>query len=62
MSHLFSQGFVAAEAFIKDEWYRERLNPKLPESIKLLTPKERPDPSNYHVVYAIATTKNIPDE
>ncbi|OQJ92870.1 sporadically distributed protein, TIGR04141 family [Vibrio parahaemolyticus] len=62
LSHLFSQGFVAAEAFIKDEWYRERLNPKLPESIKLQTPKERPDPSNYHVVYAIATKKNIPDE
>jgi uncharacterized protein (TIGR04141 family) len=62
LSHLFSQGFVAAEAFIKDEWYRERLNPKLPASIKLQTPKDRPDPSNYHVVYAIATTKNIPDE
>ncbi len=62
LSHLFSQGFVAAEAFIKDEWYRERLNPKLPASIKLQTPKERPEPSNYHVVYAIATTKNIPDE
>ncbi|MCT8124706.1 TIGR04141 family sporadically distributed protein [Alishewanella sp. BS5-314] len=62
LSHLFSQGFVAAEAFIKDSEYREKLNPKLPASIKLIDPKERPDPSKYRVVYAIATTKNIPAE
>lgn len=62
LSHLFSQGFVAAEAFIKDPEYRERLNPKLPASIKLIDPKLRPDPSNYRIVYAIATNKNIPNE
>lgn len=62
LSHLFSQGFVAAEAFIKDSDYREKLNPKLPTSIKLADPKPRPDPSNYRVVYAIATTKDIPEE
>ncbi|WP_215397301.1 TIGR04141 family sporadically distributed protein [Rheinheimera oceanensis] len=62
LSHLFSQGFVAAEAFIKDSEYREKLNPKLPASIKLVDPKERPDPSKYRVVYAIATTKDIPAE
>ncbi len=62
LSHLFSQGFVAAEAFIKDSDYREKLNPKLPASIKLSDPKLRPDPSEYRVVYAIATKKNIPIE
>lgn len=62
LSHLFSQGFVAAEAFIKDSEYREKLNPKLPASIKLIDPKLRPDPSKYRIVYAIATTKNIPEE
>lgn len=62
LSHLFSQGFVAAEAFIKDSDYREKLNPKLPLSIKLADPKIRPDPNKYRVVYAIATTKNIPEE
>ncbi|QLE98093.1 TIGR04141 family sporadically distributed protein [Neptunomonas phycophila] len=62
LSHLFSQGFVAAEAFIKDSDYREKLNPKLPASIKLADPKPRPDPSKYRVVYAIATTKDIPKE
>lgn len=60
LSHLFSQGFVAAEAFIKDSDYREKLNPKLPGSIKLIDPKKRPDPSKYGVVYAIATTKDLP--
>lgn len=62
LSHLFSQGFVAAEAFIKDSDYREKLNPKLPASIKLTDPKLRPDPSKYRLVYAIATTKDIPAE
>lgn len=62
LSHLFSQGFVAAEAFVKDSWYREQLNPKLPASIKLVNAKARPNPSQYKVVYAIATEKNIPDE
>lgn len=62
LSHLFSQGLVAAEAFIKDSWYREQLNPKLPISIKLDDPKIRPTPSRYNIVYAIATNKNIPNE
>ncbi|MFP3355344.1 TIGR04141 family sporadically distributed protein, partial [Pseudoalteromonas sp. SIMBA_153] len=42
--------------------YRERLNPKLPDSIKLADAKARPDPQNYSVVYAIATKKKIPEE
>ncbi|MGI2151228.1 TIGR04141 family sporadically distributed protein [Shewanella baltica] len=62
LSHLFSQGFVAAEAFVKDSWYREQLNPKLPTSIKLSDPKARPNPSNYNIVYAIATEKKIPND
>lgn len=62
LSHLFSQGFVAAEAFIKDSDYREKLNPKLPDSIKLSDPKLRPDPNKYTIVYAIATKKDIPNE
>lgn len=62
LSHLFSQGFVAAEAFIKDSDFREKLNPKLPISIKLSNPALRPDPSRYKIVYAIATNKNIPEE
>jgi uncharacterized protein (TIGR04141 family) len=62
LSHLFSQGFVAAEAFIKDIDYRVKLNPKLPNSIKLQNPQLRPNPNDYNVVYGIATKKNIPEE
>jgi len=62
LSHLFSQGFVSAEAFIKDTWYRSQLNPKLPSSIKLKDPTIRPTPSNYTIVYAIATEKDLPKE
>ncbi len=62
LSHLFSQGFVAAEAFIKDSDYRQKLNPKLPNSIKLKKPQLRPNPNDYSVVYAIATKKNLPNE
>lgn len=62
LSHLFSQGFVSAEAFIKDTWYRSQLNPKLPSSIKLKDPTIRPTPSNYTIVYAIATEKDLPNE
>ena len=62
LSHLFAQGLIAAEAFVKDAWYRKQLNPKLPDSIKLADPEARPEPKNYRVVYAIATDKSIPNE
>ncbi|MBV6748953.1 TIGR04141 family sporadically distributed protein [Pseudomonas chlororaphis] len=62
LSHLFSQGCVSAEAFIVDSEFRQKLNLKLPPSIKLSDPDSRPNPSDYQVVYAIATTKKLPDE
>ncbi|MCG7978163.1 MAG: TIGR04141 family sporadically distributed protein [Candidatus Thiodiazotropha endolucinida] len=62
LSHLFSQGFVASEAFVGDSGFRKRLNEKLPESCKLTDIESRPDPSNYRIVYAIATNRNLPNE
>jgi uncharacterized protein (TIGR04141 family) len=62
LSHLFSQGFVASEAFIGDVDFRKRLNEKLPKSSKLSCVDARPDPSSYKIVYAIATNKKIPKE
>ncbi|MCB5185149.1 TIGR04141 family sporadically distributed protein [Methylobacillus gramineus] len=62
LSHLFSQGAVAAETFISDENFRQRLNEKFPDEIKLLDYKDRPDPGNYKIIYAIATKKSLPDE
>lgn len=60
LSHLFSQGFVASEAFIGDPGFRNRLNEKLPESCKLDDVERRPNPSDYRIVYAIATNRNLP--
>ncbi|MGY2361501.1 TIGR04141 family sporadically distributed protein [Pseudomonas azotoformans] len=62
LSHLFSQGCVSAEAFVRDAEFRKKLNSKLPNSIKLADPEPRPDPSTYKIVYAIATTKKLPLE
>jgi uncharacterized protein (TIGR04141 family) len=62
LSHLFAQGHVASEAFVRDVDFRIRLNQKLPKPYKLANPKSRPDPSKYKVVYAIATSKSIPRE
>lgn len=62
LSHLFSQGAVAAETFAKDEDFRNKLNKKLPKHIALLDTSLRPNTGEYKVVYAIATEKNIPLE
>jgi len=62
LSHLFAQGHVSAETFIKDVDFRKLLNPKLPDTIKLKDPNPRPDPNSYRIVYAIATSKKIPLE
>ncbi|RUO59205.1 TIGR04141 family sporadically distributed protein [Pseudidiomarina marina] len=62
LSHLFSQGYVASEAFIGDSAFRKRLNEKLPDSTKLKCTDSRPDPSSYRIVYAIATNKSVPKE
>jgi uncharacterized protein (TIGR04141 family) len=60
LSHLFAQGSVAAETFVADEVFRTKLNDQLPAGIKLLDPTARPNASNYRIVYAIVTTKDLP--
>lgn len=62
LSHLFAQGSASAEAFIKHEDFRVKLNEKLQEEIKLADPRVRPVAEEYSVIYAIATTKDIPAE
>lgn len=62
LSHLFAQGHVAAETFVKDEQFRERLNIKLPAASRLADPQARPDARQYSVIYAIATNKTLPAE
>ena len=62
LSHLFAQGSVSAEAFMRHAGFRVKLNEKLPTSIKLDDPLARPKAEDYRIVYAIATTKNLPQE
>ncbi|WP_186236139.1 TIGR04141 family sporadically distributed protein [Burkholderia gladioli] len=60
LSHLFAQGSVAAETFIADELFRTKLNDRLPARIKLPDPSVKPKAGNYRVVYAVVTTKDLP--
>lgn len=60
LSHLFSQGCVAAEAFVSDKEFRDRLNKKLPIEMKLVDTGRRPESKQYCVVYAIAINRDIP--
>jgi uncharacterized protein (TIGR04141 family) len=62
LSHLFSQGSVSAETFIKHQDFRIKLNEKLPAGIKLVDPLARPPAEKYRVVYAIATVRTLPAE
>ncbi|WP_267095067.1 TIGR04141 family sporadically distributed protein [Xanthomonas sacchari] len=62
LSHLFAQGAVAAETFLKDEEFRKKLNSKLPTNLALSDTRLRPDAGKYKITYAIATNKSIPSE
>lgn len=60
LSHLFSQGCVAAEAFVSDAEFRKKLNKKLPEPMKLNDIETRPKSSDFSIIYAIAVNREIP--
>ncbi|MCU9951557.1 TIGR04141 family sporadically distributed protein [Pseudomonas sp. PDM13] len=62
LSHLFAQGCVAAEVFVRDVEFREKLNGKLPAILRLVDSKTMPDARKFKIVYAIATNKDIPKE
>jgi uncharacterized protein (TIGR04141 family) len=52
LSHLFMQGFVAAEAFIDYRPLRMQIREKMP-ALEHLIPEDDPDPSEYEIVYAL---------
>ncbi|WNG27806.1 hypothetical protein F0U62_30205 [Cystobacter fuscus] len=61
LSHLFSQGTVAAETFLGDEKFRKDVKKAVAEQNPIIAgrlgdPTKRPDPSRYEVVFAIMTT------
>jgi uncharacterized protein (TIGR04141 family) len=57
LSHLFNQGLVSAECFIRDSAFRVKVNDHLPDDFKLDDPFETPDSKAYEVCYAIMSDK-----
>lgn len=58
LSHLFAQGVISGELFLRDDTFRDQARNILANQTPDLThliPKARPKTSNYEVVYAIVT-------
>ncbi len=53
LSHLFSQGVVPGELFIADADFRKKVNEKLSDSHKIANVADRPEASEYQVIFAI---------
>src|SRR5439155_15752879 len=57
LSHLFSQGVVSAETFLRDATFRtallERLRDLGRHDAAGVIPGERPTPQNWEIVYAV---------
>ncbi len=64
LSHLFSQGSVSAEAFLRDEAIRSEVRSKLQKLKKnahrALIPTNRPTPADFEVVYAVLAKDGTP--
>lgn len=56
LSHLFSQGIVSGELFLAEREFRRKVNSRLKESHKLTYPDQKPNPSNYDIVFAIISS------
>ena len=57
LSHLFFQGLVSGELFLSDQAFREKLNEKLPDDYKLENISDKPDASDYKIIFAIISKK-----
>src|SRR3989338_8681941 len=56
LSHLFSQGVVSGELFIADKDFRKKVNEKLSSSHKISNTENRPNASDYEVIFAIISS------
>lgn len=65
LSHLFSQGKVSAECFIRDREYRKQVYNKIKKTLgrDIFNYRNKPDSDEYEVVYAIISDKpgNVED-
>jgi len=56
LSHLFSQGTVSGELFLRDKDFRDKLNAKLPDNWKLNDTNFSPNATDYEIIYAIVSS------
>jgi uncharacterized protein (TIGR04141 family) len=57
LSHLFNQGSAAAELYASDASFRQLINEHLPGGLKLGNVAQRPNTSDYRIVYAIISSE-----
>ena len=62
LSHLFSQGLVSGELFLRDKKFREKVNTELSTGFKLADAKVKPKPSDYEIIFAIISSSSKPLE
>lgn len=62
LSHLFAQGVVSAQAFLRSSEFRKKVNEKLPDSHKLGNTERRPRADSYEVAYAVISRSARPLE
>ena len=57
LSHLFNQGVTAGELYVSDAAFRQLVDPLLPTHLRLEDFTQRPNTSNYRVVFAIVSAE-----
>lgn len=58
LSHLFSQGIVSGELFLADSEFRKKVNEKLSGGHKIINPENKPEPSDFEIVFAIISSSS----
>ena len=58
LSHLFSQGVVSGELLLADKEFREKVNEKLPNGYKLSNPNDKPNSSDFQIIFGIISSSS----
>jgi uncharacterized protein (TIGR04141 family) len=60
LSHLFAQGTVSAELFLQEPEFRRRASEILPPGYRWANPLDRPEPTEYTVIFGIISNSARP--
>jgi uncharacterized protein (TIGR04141 family) len=58
LSHLFSQGVVSGELLLADKDFRDKVNEKLPNGYKINNPNDKPNPSDFQIIFGIISSSS----